>query len=342
MQNELQFVGNIAQLFKVREVKLGQGRGRDVRIIEVDNHSGLTFEVAIDRGFDIPFLNYKGNNFGYISPCGISSPEYFDDNAMGFLKNFTAGFLTTCGLKTIGSPSVYQEKPYGLHGNYANTPADNHSYDFHVDDTGTYVELKATVRDANIFEDRLRLDRSIRCYYQSRKLTIDDVVTNDGFRNAMHAILYHMNIGYPLLSPESQLYIDSGKVVPRNKHAQKFQKNWQVLEAPSSDFEEVCYYHQLRRNDKGESVVGVFNPNLEIGVAITIDCSTLDHFVQWKMMRKGDYVIGLEPGNNRIEGVQDNADNNRLKYISPGEQIAYHLEIEILDKYSDFEKLNTN
>lgn len=340
MLNELQYVGNIDQLFKVREVELTQGRGKGVRVIEVDNNSGLYFEIAVDRGFDIPFLNYKGTNLGFISPCGISAPQYFDDKEDGFLKNFTAGFLTTCGLQSIGVPSSYQGKTYGLHGTYSNTPADTYSYRFDDDDEGPFVEFNSTVKEAAIFGDRLRLDRRIRCYYKSKKLSIDDVVQNEGFEKAIHSILYHMNIGYPLLAPESKLLINSEHITPRDEHAKNLMENWQQIEQPTANFKEACYYHQLHKNDKGDSVVGVFNPKLHKGVVITYSAKTLDHFVQWKMMGKGDYVLGLEPCNNRIEGVKNNADSNRLKYLNPGEKVSYHLEIEIVENYEDFEKLS--
>lgn len=337
MNDELQYVGNIKQLFNVREVKLVEGRANNVRVIEVNNNSGLYFEINVDRGFDIPILRYNGINIGYFSQCGNASPHYFDDKELGFLKNFNVGFLTTCGLKTIGSPSVLNNKKYGLHGNYSNTPAEHYYYNFLEDENGAYVELNATVHDGEIFDDKLKLDRKIKCYYKSNKITIDDCVTNESFNDAIHNILYHMNMGYPLLNPESKMYLDSEQVIPRTQRSKDLIDIYKVIEEPQAEYEEACYYHQLHKNKANKAVFGVFNPKLKMGVAITIDCENLDHFVEWKSMRKRDYVLGLEPCTNLIDGLEDLNNKNLLKYLKPGEKVDYHLEVQIIDDYKEYE-----
>ncbi|WP_274595949.1 DUF4432 family protein [Robinsoniella peoriensis] len=38
----------------------------------------------------------------------------------------------------------------------------------------------------------------------------------------------------------------------------------------------------------------------------------LDHFVQWKMMGAGDYVMGLEPANATIDGIADAIENGSV------------------------------
>jgi len=339
MKDEMQYVGNIDQLFSVREVELVEGRSKGVRLIEVDNSSGLSFEISVDRGFDIPTLRYNGINCGYKSQCGISSPTYFDDKGLGFLKNFTVGFLTTCGLKSIGTPSSYKGKEYGLHGNISNTPSEHYYYKFDRDENGDFVTLNATLYDSGIFSDKLRLDRQIKCYYKESKITIDDVVTNEGFTKAIHNILYHMNFGYPLLSKDSKMFIVSEKITPRTKRSQDLLDIYNVIEDSQCEYEEACYYHTLKRNSKGEAVTGVFNPNLAMGVAIKIDCNTLEHLVEWKLMGKKDYVLGLEPTSNLIDGLKDLDEKGLLKYLEANESINYHLEVEIIDDYKEFKRI---
>ena len=337
MIEEMQYVGNIDQLFKVREVELVEGRSKGGRLIEVDNGSGLYFEVNVDRGFDIPTLKYKGVNCGYRSQCGDSSPAFFDDKGLGFLKNFTVGFLTTCGLKSVGTPSSFKGKEYGLHGNISNTPSEHYYYKVERDEKGSFVELNATLYDAGIFEDKLRLDRKIKCYYKDKKITIDDVVTNEGFSKAIHNILYHMNFGYPLLSKDSKMYIESEKITPRTKRSEDLFDLYNVIEDAACEYEEACYYHRLKRNKKGEAVTGVFNPKLNMGIAIKIDCENLEHLVEWKLMKKKDYVLGLEPTNNLIDGLPDLEEKGLLKYLDAQESINYHIEVEVIKEYNDSE-----
>lgn len=102
-----------------------EGKARGVTMLEVANRSGMQFDVNADRGMDIPFLSFNGENFGYISPCGVAAPEYFDDQKLGFLKSFTAGFLTTCGLKIAGAPCEYEEKPMDCMEMYPTFPQRN-------------------------------------------------------------------------------------------------------------------------------------------------------------------------------------------------------------------------
>ncbi|MDC7237383.1 MAG: DUF4432 family protein [Sphaerochaetaceae bacterium] len=339
MLEEMQYVGNINQLFSVREVVLVEGKSKGVRVIEVNNGSGLYFEINVDRGFDIPTLRYKGINCGYESQCGNSSPAYFDDKELGFLKNFNVGFLTTCGLKSIGSPSTYNNKEYGLHGNISNIPSEHYYYKYDNDEKGEFVELNATLFDSGIFEDKLRLDRKIKCYYKKNKIIIDDTVTNEGFNKAIHNILYHMNFGYPLLSKESKMYIDSEKITPRTKRAEDLLSLYNVIEDAACEYEEACYYHNLKRNSNGDALVGVYNPKLKMGIAIKIDCKTLDHLVEWKLMKKRDYVLGLEPASNLIDGLADLDEKGLLKYLEAGDNINYHLEVEVVEDYKDFDKI---
>lgn len=339
MKEELKYVGNIDQLFNVREVKLVEGKSNNVRVIEVSNGSGLYFEVNVDRGFDIPTLRYNGINCGYVSQCGNASPTYFDDKELGFLKNFNVGFLTTCGLKSIGSPSELNGKSYGLHGNISNTPADHYYYKFDNDEKGSFVELNASVYDSGIFEDKLRLDRKIKCYYKENKIIIDDTVTNEGFTKAIHNILYHMNFGYPLLSEDSEMYLESDEVIPRTKRAEDLLDIYKKIEKPQAEYEEACYYHKLKRNKNNNSVFGVFNSNLKIGVAINIDTTNLDKLVEWKLMKKKDYVLGLEPTNNLIDGLADLAEKGLIKYLNPQSSVNYHIEVNLIKDVNEFDNI---
>lgn len=335
---EKRFVGHRDQLFRIHKVSMQDGKASGVQLLNVSNRSGMHFDVSISRGLDIPYLDYCGENIGYISPCGIVHPSYFDDKGIGFLKSFTAGFLTTCGLKTIGTPGEYEGTAYGLHGNISHTPAENVSYKV-IEADEPYLEIEGIVHDAIIFGDRMTLHRKIQCNYKERKIYLHDTVTNDGSRRARHMILYHCNIGYPLLSPSSEVYIPSLKVKPRDEHSASDIDNWMNLEEPNSQYKEMCYYHTLQKDENNSACAGVFNPELGFGVSIEFDTTTLDHFVQWKMMGANDYVLGLEAGNATIDGISDAISNGSMKYLEPDESVEYHLTFSILAERSEFEAM---
>ena len=326
-KEEKKYVGNTDQLFNVKRIELLDGKSKGVEMINVQNHSGMNFDVNISRGMDIPYLNFCGENIGYISPSGIVSPQYFDDKGLGFLKSFTAGFLTTCGLKNIGVPNVYDNTEYGLHGNISNTPSEFVNYKI-IEDDIPYVDINGVIKDSIIFGDRLKLERRIRCFYREKSFQIYDTVTNEGFKSTRHMILYHFNIGYPILSPESKIYIPSETVKARDDHAKKGIYNFSNAELPDPNYREMCFYHKLKSHNNKASVA-IYNDKLNIGIALEIDTRTLDHFVQWKMMGAGDYVMGLEPGNSTIDGIDDAINNGSIKYIESGEKIDYNIGVKI-------------
>lgn len=102
--NERAYYGHESQLFGVEEYRLAGGKGDGMRLLQVKNGLGLEFTVSADRCADIARLSLHGQNCGFFSVNGYVDPAYYDDKQAGWLKNFTAGFLTTCGLLAVGSP----------------------------------------------------------------------------------------------------------------------------------------------------------------------------------------------------------------------------------------------
>lgn len=317
-----------------------EGKAEGVEMIDVQNRSGMHFDVNVSRGMDIPYLDFQGENIGFISPCGVVAPQYFDDKELGFLKSFTAGFLTTCGLKSAGAPNEYEGKSYGLHGNISHTSAEEVTCVVEEGDIPSVV-ITGKVRDGVIFGHKMLLEREIRCNYKEKKFTIRDRVTNQGFQRTNHMILYHCNIGYPVLSPDSEIFIPARETKARTAHAQEGIQIWDQPQKPDPNYEEMCYYHDLKADADHWTGAAVYNPNLNLGIAIEFDVTTLDHFVQWKMMGAGDYVLGLEPGNSTIDGIEDAIENGAMKFLEPGETVDYHLAFRILSSKEELEEMKS-
>lgn len=338
-REEKKYVGNREQLLRVNKIEMQDGKAAGAKMYNVYNHSGMQFDVNISRGLDITHLDFLGENFGFVSPCGIVSPQYFDDKGLGFLKSFTAGFMTTCGLKVAGAPCDYEGKAYGLHGNISHTPAEEVTCTIVEDGENPYIKITGTIRDTVLFGDKLVLKREIKCGYKERKITINDKVINEGYTEARHMMLYHCNIGYPLLTPNSELFIPSKEIKSRNAQAEKGINTWRDIQFPDSGYEEMCYYHKLEVDNHNMTSVAVFNNDLNMGVSIEFNADTLDHFMQWKMMGAGEYVLGLEPCNCTIDGISDALENRSMKYIKPGEYIEHSLTFHVLDNREMFDAI---
>lgn len=315
----ISYIGHESQLYGVEEHRLIGGKGDGMRLLQVKNGCGLEFTISADRCADISRLSLDGVNFGYFSPCGYVAPAFYDGKGAGFLKSFTAGFLTTCGLTAVGSPCVDEGEELPLHGTIANCPAEWISYETGEEE----ILIRARVNEMRIFGAKLVLKREICCSLNKNEIRIRDVIENQGSERMPLMLLYHMNMGYPLLSEKSILHIPSKTVSPRNAHAAEDLDTWNVILPPTPGFEEQCYFHSF----DGQGLAALYNPEIRKGLAIQFNPESLDYFVEWKMMGERDYVLGLEPGNCHPDGRDRMRAEGRLKELEPGESKTYELHL---------------
>lgn len=305
------YIGHPSQLFGVRETRMVGGKADGMRLLEVRNGIGLDFTISLDRCADISYMFYKGNSMAYISPCGMVAPQYYDNKGLGFLKSFTAGFMTTCGLTAVGNPCVDDGEETSLHGNISHTPCEQYSYSVEDD----FIKITAIMRDAQIFGKQFLMTREYYCSLKENSITITDTVKNIGCKETPYMIMYHCNMGYPLLSENAQLSISSSEVIPRDEHAAKDIDKWDKIIEPTNDFVEQCYYHRF----EGYPMISLKNPDINVEMQMTFDRSTLDCFTEWKMMGEHEYVLGLEPANCNPDGRDVMRERGILKFLKPGE-----------------------
>lgn len=317
------YIGHESQLYGIEEHRLVGGRGDGMRLYEVNNGKGLELTISPDRNGDITRLRYKGINLSYMSPCGYVAPAYYDSIGSNWLGSFTAGFLTTCGLQAVGSPCIDEGEELPLHGSIANTPCEQAYY---TEENGKLI-IRTVTKDEVIFGRKLRLYREIAVSTSENSFTIQDTVENTGDRVEPFEILYHMNMGYPLLDEESVITIPSVQVTPRDGHAAEDIDNWMHMEKPTAGYQERCYYHKFAdRNGRAK----IYQPKLDMGLEIQFDASELDGFVEWKMMGIRDYVLGLECGNCYPDGRDVMRRTGMLKFLQPGERKTYTVKVCVI------------
>ena len=178
--------------------------------------------------------------------------------------------------------------------------------------------IKLTVRDAAIFGRKLIMKRTYKISYTDNSFEVYDTVINEADSTSPYMILYHCNFGYPLLNENSILKIPNNGVLPRNEHAKEYIDHALQMEKPQSQYEECCYYYDVINNGEKASV-GILNEEINAGVVLTYDRTTLPCFTQWKMMSKTDYVLGLEPGNCTPDGRDILRKNGTLKFLEPNQ-----------------------
>ena len=324
------YVGHASQIRGAEEHILKGGKGEGMRLLSVRNGHGLDFTVSLDRAADISRLSFKGTNMGYFAPCGYVAPMYYNGD---FLKSFTAGFFTTCGLTTVGTPTHDDGEDLPLHGTISNIPAEKVS----VEETDSGITVKAEIREASLFGRKLVLKRTYFISYENSEITLTDEIVNEGGDTSPVMILYHCNMGYPLLSENSVVKIPNNGVKPRTEDAAKGVPEALNMQKPEKGFVEQCFYFDVVEKD-GFANAGIFSPDEGVGVVLSFDKNTLDYFTEWKMMGETEYVLGLEPGNCTPDGRSVLRERGELKFLAPGESYKTTLKFKFYNNIDNFNK----
>ncbi len=322
--NVNKYIGHEGQIYGVEELRLVGGKGDGMRLLQVRNGSGLELTISLDRCADISRLSVEGCNFGYFSPCGYVSPKYYDKNGLNFLKSFTAGFLTTCGLTCAGNPCVDAGENLPLHGTVSNIPAESFCH-FIIDDE---IHIRVVIRDAAIFAHKLILEREYIIPLFKNELTVNDRIVNCGSLETPIQMLYHFNVGYPLLDENTVLKTNAVSIKPRNAHAAEDMEDCLKMEIPQVGYEEKCYYHRF--SEKAE--VSLFNERLGKGLCMSYDANNLKFFTQWKMMAEQDYVLGIEPANCLPDGRDVMRQMGELEMLEAGKYRCFSIHFDFLSK----------
>lgn len=324
-----QYIGNLSQLLRVENCRLEGGKKDGVRAAYIANEKGLNFTVIADRCMDIAYVSLKGINISYINPCGIVASQYYDRTGVNWLKSFTAGFVTTCGLDNIGNPCVDRKEELGLHGKISNTPAEEYNVSIVKKDENE-VHLKGIMNPSSIFGSKLQLNREIISFQETNRIIIKDEIINNGFEEEEYMQLYHFNIGYPFLSPKCEIMIPSDEIKGANAYSENNIDKWNKIEPPSK-VGEMCFTHRLKKkNDM--ACVGMFNHEKQLGFTISFEHSNLDHFIQWRYLHQGEYVMGFEPATNEIGGKEAERKENRLKTIQPRSSLQNTIQIDFFEE----------
>ncbi|MBE7030649.1 MAG: DUF4432 family protein [Ruminococcaceae bacterium] len=317
------YLGHPSQMHGVEQHRLIGGKGDGLRLLEVRNGLGLELTLCVDRCLDIPRLTFRGNNFGYFSACGYVGPAYFERDGMGFLKAFTGGFMTTCGLRSFGPPCEDEGESLGLHGTATYLPADQVGW--REEDGMIYIN--AIMREATQFAAHLELHREYAISLTENRFTLTDTIINVGPRPTPAMALYHCNLGYPLLSEKALVLLPSKTVTPRDENAKKGLARCRMVEPPQKDCAEQCFHHTF-----GElGVAGIFNPEIGYGITIEFDPKELPYFTQWKMMGEYEYAMGMEPSTAPLKDRAEMRRDGDLNILAPGESKTQTLQFQIVN-----------
>ena len=342
-QDLLAVIGDHLQVAGARAFEYTDGKASGVKGIGVNTGAGLSFTVLPGRGMDIPEAYFRGINLNFFSGTGVVSPAYFEEPGLGWLRSFFIGLLTTCGITNSGAPSVDQGEPFGLHGRISNAEAENVCIEQDWKEDEFFITLKGTVRESKPFFENMCLTRTIETGLGWKKFRITDRVDNKGFEPQPLMMLYHLNFGFPLLSPSAKVVGPIKKTEPRDEEAKKDRGVEECLEfpEPQAGYREKVFFHELRADKSGNTFISLLNRDIgngePLGITISFNKKQLPNLVEWKMMGRGLYVLGLEPGTALPLGRGPLREKNKLMFLEGQKSHTMTIDFEVVDSLEEMD-----
>jgi len=325
----LKYVGQMDQLGGIKLLELSEGVEKSVRVALVRTGK-LNFLVAIDRCMDIVNAEYMGIPLAFISPTGIVAPSFFEPEGLGWLRGFFGGLLTTCGLTYAGAPTIDHGEQLGLHGRISYIPAKLLRSEEYWDGDNYMLVLEGECREAMIFGPNIKLRRRIETILEGKHVRICDRIINCGWERQPLMVIYHFNLGFPILDEGSRLVSTSRIYFPRDEDAKVGAEKFDEFQSPTKGFREKVYIHDLAVDEKGYSYTALINNRLNLGFYIKFQKKDLPRLIEWKMMGEGTYVLGIEPSNCFVMGRAKEKELGTLQYIEAQEEKEFNLEIGVL------------
>lgn len=331
------YVGHEDQLLTVRRVTYRDGMSDGVRAIEMRNAQGLYVSCIEDQCLNLFDFSYKGTNFAFQSKNGLVSNRYFNGGANEFSYYWPAGMLYTCGLTSTGPGGMMSDGMFHPdHGRIGMMPA----RDVSVTRTEEGVRITGTVHDGLLAGYHLQLQRTLLFPAQGKEIVIEDVVTNLEPQSMEYALLYHVNLGYPLLMPGSRVVKGAGKGY-NTQTGGPLPENWAQCSEPEDHKVEDLFCHENTPDGDGFGYAALINDQLGLGCYVKYGLDTLPLLLHWKNMCTHDYVVGLEPSNNHNMGRDREREHGTLPVLGGYERAVFRVSVGVLDGKEEISAFET-
>jgi len=322
-------LGDLSQMASHRSVRLADGSEDGVRVVDVRVAGGIHAQVIADRGLDLGPAWYAGYPLAWQSPTGIVHPSYYRDDV--WLRSFHGGLMFTAGLQNVGSAVVDGDESHGLHGRISNLPARNVRSEVIADGEGLAVEVSGDIRETTVYGVDLVLHRRLRFRVGAPVVDVEDVVENRGYTACPVYLLYHVNLGHPVVDPATRLLSPAVAVEGWDEASRAAEADHAIFHPPSRDARVEVFEHLFHTDAHDEVTVALVNPAHRatggIGVSLTYDRRQLPRLWQWRMLGEGLYVTGLEPANCGLQGRVAESTAGDPVPLEPGGTRSFRLRI---------------
>ncbi len=288
--------------WKIVKKTLQGGVSEGVEVIEINNGK-LFISLLPTRGMGISHAELNGIRLGWGSrsqrPVHPRHVSFNKHHGKGWLDGFSE-LMCRCGLESNGAP-VFDGHTliYPLHGKIANMPAS--FLDLTVDNSSRKISVRGVVEETSSNSQKLRLISSFTTDFNSHTFQWSDRVENLSDSPATMQMIYHINIGSPILEEGAKLIAPVKTVSPYDDTAASAGVlHWRSYDGPNSHSTQHSFLVDLLADSADLSHVLLKNRAGDLGVSIRFNKSHLPYFTLWRSTtpETNCYVTALEPGTN--------------------------------------------
>ncbi len=335
----------------VRKIIMAGGKQDGVELIFVDNGT-LQIVLCPTRGMGIIEVRRSGKRFGWLSPVSeVVHPRFVnlhDRGGLGWLSGFNE-FMCRCGLENNGGPGNdtlttntgdKAEIPLTLHGKIANLPASKVEVEIGRE-APWKIKIKGVVHERMFLGPKLELRTELETDAGSAKFTIRDTIVNHSASPQEFQLLYHANVGRPLLNQGAKALIPANRIIPMNARAQEGITGWADYLPPTTGYVEQVYCIEPRPDAVGKCHAVLQGANDEMGLTLDWNASELPFVTLWKntCAEADGYVTGIEPGTNYPRTRKKEREKGRVPTLPPGATRTFSLDFGFLTSKSEVENV---
>lgn len=308
------------------------GKALGMKCLTVDTGSMRTVLLPL-RGMGIWKTWVQGVEFGWQSPvAGPVHPSLVpvgDPSGIGWLEGFDE-LLVRCGLLSNGAPDFDSNGKvlYPVHGRIANLPVS--ALRVEADPQRGFLDVIGTVVESRFLIYTLELESRVRFYAGSSAIEVTDKVTNVRSTPGSMQLLYHINIGQPVLESGAKIIAPLGRLSPRDPRAAEGIDQWSQCQGPQSGYAEQVYYAQPLETQDHWTEAMLCNAEESLGYSVHFDQSSLPAVNFWKNTAalEDGYVLGIEPATGFPNTRTFEEHHRRVVALQGGQSVEFRLKLQ--------------
>ncbi|MFH5824254.1 DUF4432 family protein [Georgenia sp. AZ-5] len=278
------------------------------RVLVLRLAGGLSLDVLLDRGLDLGAAWWAG------VPLAWRSPHRVDPGpGRGWEDRFLGGLLATCGPDNIGPA----REGSGQHGTHHLTPAADVRWWHERTAHGIDVHVRGVIGHTRLYGTRLVVEREVVTGTGRPSVVVNDIVRNEGDEPRGVPLLYHINVGAPMLRPGSRLLVDADEPLLREPCPPG--REPLVVPPPERGAAAVVAEHRVRTS--GTSARAVLTaPGGSGRLAVEWDAAVLPRLFTWNWPARGAWVLGIEPASAPMFGPERDQPGAGAPVLEPGQE----------------------